>query len=104
MNDLIPGVFMAAAIVSQAVDYMLTIKGLDRGMVEVGLINKHFIKSKADEGKLPLITFVEGAIVLALFGAFTVYGGNLAGAGFAGTVAVLEGLNDYRSYKLLSKK
>ena len=78
----------------------MTVKGLDRGMVEVGLINRLFIKSKADEGKLPVITFVEAAIVTALAGVFGTLGA-LYLAVFAGVVLATEAVNDIRSAKLL---
>lgn len=101
---ILAGVAMAGAFVAQVADYILTLKGLDRGMVEVGVINRLFIKSKADASKLPVITFVEAGVTLGLFSAAFVIGGPAAGLAFAVSLLAGEVANDVHSLKLVSGK
>jgi hypothetical protein len=100
---ILAGCLIAGGYVAQVLDYIMTCKGLDRGMTEVGLLNRLFIKSKADESKLPVITFVESAaytMVCALIGH---YFGMPALAAYAGGFLAVEAINDVHSFLLLKK-
>ena len=99
--EVFEGVLVAAGLASQVLDYIMTLKGLDRGMKEVGLINKYVVAKWGASG-LPLATFVEAVAFLAIFGAFAVQG-DAYGAAFAGAFLAAETYNNIRSFKLLKK-
>ena len=93
------GVLMAGFYGAFVADYIMTLKGLAKGMKEVGLINKYVVAKWGVNG-MPLATFIEAAAVTAIFGAFAVQGG-LYGAVYAGALLAAEAVNDIRSMKLL---
>jgi hypothetical protein len=69
MMQFIEWACMSGVMVGQYIDYRQTITGIQTyGEKEVGLINRLFIKSAADLSKLPLITFIESGVLLAVFG------------------------------------
>jgi hypothetical protein len=97
--EIFEGVLVAGGLVSMVADYVMTVKGLDRGMKEVGFINK-FVVAKWGVNGLPLATFVEAVAYLALFGVWATLG-DVYGAVFAGAFLVAETVNNIRSAKLL---
>lgn len=96
---VIGGIATAVGIVAQVADYVMTVKGLDRGMKEVGLINSKVI-AKWGEKSLPLATFLECVAVLGITaGLFTA--GIAYGTMFAIVFTATEIVNDVRSARLL---
>jgi hypothetical protein len=104
MLEVLSGVAMCVSMGAQVVDAYFTMKGLDKGDVEAGIINRLFVKSKADESKVSLITFVEAAITLALFGAVNHFAGASGALIYASSIAALEIANDVHSFILLRKQ
>jgi hypothetical protein len=103
MIAVLGGVAMVASMIGQVFDSWLTMKGLDNGFVEVGPINKYFIKSKADEGKIPAISFAEAAATLVAFGVVFSVAGPTSGLVFASTLAASVWANDIRNIVVLKK-
>lgn len=97
--EIFEGALVAAGFVSQVLDYVLTLKGLDKGLKEVGIINKYVVAKWGAKG-LPLATFIEAGVFLAVFAAFSVHS-DVAGAVFAGSFLAAETVNNIRSLKLL---
>lgn len=97
-------VAMVIMILAEVADAYMTTKGLDAGDVEVGVINRLFIKSKADEGKLALIAFLEGVGSLGVCMAAFIAGGPAYGLAAATGLAAAEIANDVRSFLLLKKQ
>jgi hypothetical protein len=97
--QVLGGVSMASFYGALVADYIMTVKGLAKGMKEVGLINKYVVAKWGVEG-LPLSVFIEAAAVTAIFGAFASQGG-VYGLVYAGTLLAAEAINDLRSAKLL---
>lgn len=100
---ILAGCLIAGGYVAQVLDYVMTCKGLDRGMIEIGWVNRLFIKSKADEGKLPVITFVESAAYTMLCAVVGHYLGMPALAAYAGGFLAVEAANDVHSFIKLKK-
>ena len=98
-TDILPGVLLAGAYVAQVADYIMTVKGLDKGYGEVGLINGPVVK-KWGKNALAPATFVEALVVTGLAGVFGYFGGLYMGV-FAGTFLAAETYNVFRSAKLL---
>jgi hypothetical protein len=88
MNDVTPGILLAASLVAQVADYVITVKALDRGYTEVGPINGPVVK-KWGKDALPLATFIEAVFVVVL-GGFFGWLGNEYLASFAATVLGMQ--------------
>lgn len=84
---------------AQVADYVMTVKGLDRGMTEVGVINSLVIK-KWGKGALPLATFLEATAFTVGLAAFATCGMAYLVA-YAGGFLAAEVANDIHSAKLL---
>ena len=88
MNDVTPGILLAASLVAQVADYIITVKALDRGYTEVGPINGPVVK-KWGKDALPLATFIE-AVGVVVLGAVFGYLGNEYLASFAAAVLGMQ--------------
>ena len=104
LTAVLAGAALVASIGGQLFDTWLTAKGLDAGFQEVGLIAKHIIKSKADEGKLPLLTFVESVAILTLFGAVFSIWGSTAALVFASALSASVWANNIADVVKLKRK
>lgn len=96
------GGLLVAGMLAEIGDYILTVKALDRGFIEVGPVNSRVI-AKWGKGALPLATFLEFFAVMVLSGGLAT--AQLAyGAVFSAVFAAFEISNDLRNvFKLKSK-
>lgn len=95
------GVFLAASYVAMVLDYVETLKGLDKGETEVGLLASKVVK-KWGKNALPYFTFGGALLVTVLSAVFGTFGGEYLLAYTAPLFAALA-YNDIRNLIQLRK-
>jgi len=95
------GVFLAASYVAMVLDYVETLKGLDAGKTEVGLLASKVV-AKWGKNALPAFTFGASVLVTILAAVFGRLGGDYLLAYSAPLFAALA-YNDIRNLITLRK-
>jgi ABC-type tungstate transport system substrate-binding protein len=90
-------IFIAMAV--QLADYYTTIKGMDKGLKEANPVNRWLFKKMG----LPLTTFIEAGVVLAITTAFAAGYSYTAGTVFSSLVIVGKLYTVTRNLILLRK-
>jgi hypothetical protein len=95
------GILLAGAFAAQIVDYITTVKALDKGFKEVGLLAGKVV-AKWGVAKLPLFTFLCSLGILVLSAIFGTLGAKYLIA-FAGPLCAALVANDIRGILRLKK-
>jgi hypothetical protein len=96
------GIFLAASYAALVLDYVLTLKGLDKGMIEVGPLASIVVK-KFGASKLPIFVFGAAALITVLAAVFGTLGADYLLA-FSAPLCAALAANDIRNLILVNKK
>lgn len=101
LKFVIGGAFVVGAYANQLIDYVQTVKALDRGYKEIGLLASKVV-AKWGKGALPVFTFASAGVITGLTALFGTYGGEYLMAYSIPLFAVLTG-NNVKNYLRFKK-